>query len=233
MVDSIRHLLHSVYDVQAIIQWGGTLMVCIIVFVETGLFVGFFLPGDSLLVTAGVFAAAGDLKLGTLLALATLCAIAGDQLGYWIGRAAGQALYRRQDSFFFKRRHLEQAHEFYERYGGKTVILARFMPIVRTFCPPVAGAAGMPYAQYVAYDIAGGCCWIGVMVLGGFFLGRSMGPSINQRIHWIIAAVVIVSLLPAIIGMLRARFGSAKKQPADTSAKSAAGVTKFKLGLDD
>jgi membrane-associated protein len=204
MFESIRQLLHTIYDVQGLIRWGGLIMVCAIVFVETGLFVGFFLPGDSLLVTAGVFAAAGDLKISTLLLLVTLCAIVGDQLGYWIGRGTGQALYRRKDSLFFKRRHLEQAHDFYQKYGGKTVILARFMPIVRTFCPPVAGAAKMPYARYFAYDVAGGCLWAGSMILGGYFLG-SIVPNINERIHWVIAAVVILSLMPAMIGALRAR----------------------------
>jgi membrane-associated protein len=204
MLESIRQLLHTIYDVQGLIRWGGLFMVCAIVFVETGLFVGFFLPGDSLLVTAGVFAAAGDLKISTLLLLVTLCAIVGDQLGYWIGRGTGQALYRRRDSLFFKRRHLEEAHDFYQKYGGKTVILARFMPIVRTFCPPVAGAAKMPYGRYFAYDVAGGCLWAGSMILGGYFLG-SIVPNINERIHWVIAAVVILSLMPAVIGALRAR----------------------------
>src|SRR5580704_15472810 len=199
MFETIRHLLHTIYDVQGLIRWGGLVMVCAIVFVETGLFVGFFLPGDSLLVTAGVFAAAGDLKIGTLLPLVIICAIVGDQVGYWIGRFTGQALYRREDSFFFKRRHLQQAHDFYQKYGGKTVILARFMPIVRTFCPPVAGAAKMPYARYFAYDVAGGCLWAGSMILGGYFLG-SIVPNINERIHWVIAAVVILSLMPAMIG---------------------------------
>ena len=204
MLDLIRSVLHNLYDVQGLIQWGGTLLVCIIVFVETGLFVGFFLPGDSLLVTAGVFAAAGTLKIGSLVLFVTLCAIAGDQLGYWIGRRTGQALYRRKDSVFFKRRHLDRAHQFYEKYGGKTVILARFMPIVRTFCPPVAGAAEMRYARYLTYDIVGGCCWGAGLVLVGYFLG-SIVPNIGQRIHWVIAVVVVLSLLPAMIGAMRAR----------------------------
>jgi membrane-associated protein len=204
MLELIRSLLHNLYDVQGLIQWGGTLLVCVIVFIETGLFVGFFLPGDSLLVTAGVFSAAGTLKIGSLTLLVTLCAIAGDQVGYWIGRRAGNALYRRQDSAFFKRRHLERAHAFYEKYGGKTVILARFMPIVRTFCPPVAGAAQMRYARYLAFDVVGGCCWGAGLVLGGYFLG-SVVPNIGQRIHWVIAIVVILSLLPALIGAIRAR----------------------------
>ena len=153
MFESIRHLLHSIYDVEGLIRSVGPyapLLVCIIVFVETGLFVGFFLPGDSLLVTAGVFAAAGTIPLRWLLLPVMLCAIVGDQIGYWIGRGAGVSLYKRKESFFFRRSHLERARAFYEKYGGKTVILARFVPIVRTFCPPVAGAAGMPYSRYVS-----------------------------------------------------------------------------------
>ena len=210
MFVSVYHLLHQIYDVQGIIQWGGVILVCAIVFIETGLFAGFFLPGDSLLVTAGVFAAAGILKIGTLLPLVAMCAIIGDQLGYWIGRKAGDALYRREDSLFFKRRHIEQAHAFYESYGGKTVILARFVPIARTFCPAVAGAARMDYARYLTYDIVGGCCWVGGLTLGGYFLG-SFVPNIGERIHWVIAAVVALSFLPAVIGALRARHGHTAK----------------------
>ncbi len=208
MLEFIRHLLHTLYDVEGLIRWGGTFLVCFIVFIETGFFVGFFLPGDSLLVTAGVFAGAGHLPIGTLLTLVTLCAITGDQLGYWIGRSAGNALYRREDSFFFRRSHLRRAHDFYEKYGGKTVILARFVPIIRTFCPPVAGAAQMPYTRYLTYDIFGGIFWVGSMILGGYLLGRSV-PNINQRIHWVILVVVFLSILPAIIGALRARRASA------------------------
>ena len=152
----------------------------------------------------GVFAAAGTLKIGSLALFVTLCAIAGDQLGYWIGRRAGQALYRRKDSTFFKRRHLEQTHEFYEKYGGKTVILARFIPIVRTFCPPVAGAAQMRYPCYLAYDLLSGCSWGAGLVLAGYFLG-SMVPNIGQRIHRVIAVVIVLSLLPALIGAVRSR----------------------------
>ena len=185
-------------------------MVCLIVFIETGFFVGFFLPGDSLLVIAGVFAAAGTLNLAQLLLLVPLCAIVGDQIGYWIGRKAGQALYRREDSLVFRKRHLERAHEFYEKYGGKTVIMARFMPIVRTFCPPVAGAAMMPYGRYVAFDIAGGILWVGSMILSGYFLGWR-DKKIGEHIHYVIAAVIFLSLLPPVISVLRARVaGNAK-----------------------
>ena len=214
MLESIRHLLHSIYDVEGIIRTGGPLLVCLIVFVETGFFVGFFLPGDSLLVTAGVFSAAGVIPLRWILIPAMLCAIVGDQIGYWIGRAAGSALYRREDSFFFRKRHLHRAHDFYETYGGKTVILARFIPIIRTFCPPVAGAAQMPYHRYVLYDIFGGTFWVGSMILGGYFLGRSI-PNISQRINYVIAIIIFLSLLPIIVSVLRAR-RAASSSSSDT-----------------
>lgn len=183
---------------------GGTALVCVIVFIETGMFAGFFLPGDSLLVTAGVLAGAGDLKLASLLAFVTLGAIAGDQLGYAIGWKAGDSLYGRRDSRFFKRKHLQEAHEFYERYGGKTVIMARFVPIIRTFCPPVAGAAKMKYSRYLTYDIFGGLLWVWSMVLAGYTLGRSL-PNIEKKLHYVIAIVIVLSLMPAAYHAWRAR----------------------------
>ncbi|HUL14598.1 MAG TPA: VTT domain-containing protein [Terriglobales bacterium] len=204
MLEFIHQLIHKLYDVEGLVRWGGPFLVCLIVFVETGFFVGFFLPGDSLLVTAGVFSAAGVISLRWLLLPVMLCAIIGDQIGYWIGRGAGAALYRRQDSFFFRRRHLESAHEFYEKYGGKTVILARFIPIIRTFCPPVAGAAKMTYLHYLVYDMFGGVLWVGSMILGGYFLGKSV-PHIGERIHYVIAVVIFLSLVPAMVSILRAR----------------------------
>jgi membrane-associated protein len=204
MVELLRHVFERIYDVRGLVEQGGALSVCLIIFVETGLFVGFFLPGDSLLVTAGVFAAAGHLKLAELLTFVPLCAIAGDQLGYWIGRQAGASLYHREDSRFFRKRHLARAHQFYEKYGGKTIILARFVPIIRTFCPAVAGAAEMSYFRYLVYDIAGGLLWVGSMVLIGYSLGRTV-PNVDKRIHLIIAGVIVVSLLPAAYQALRTR----------------------------
>jgi membrane-associated protein len=202
MLELLRDAFHLLTDIKGLIQWGGTFLVCVIVFVETGLFVGFFLPGDSLLVTAGIFAAAGHLDLGMLLSLVFLCAVGGDQLGYWIGRHAGQALYKREDSFLFKKHHLERAHEFYERYGGKTVVLARFVPIIRTFASPVAGAARMKYRRFLSYDVLGGFLWVWGMVLLGYFLGAVI-PEVDRHIHIIVAIVVVVSLLPAIIETIR------------------------------
>jgi membrane-associated protein len=203
-MEVLKHLLHEVYNVRGLIEWGGTLLVCIVVFVETGLFVGFFLPGDSLLVTAGVFAGAGHLKLVELLTLVTLCAIAGDQLGYFIGRRAGSSLYKREDSRFFKKRYLQQAHEFYEKYGGKTIILARFVPVIRTFCPPVAGAARMSYKHYLLCDIFGGFLWVWSMSLLGYTVGRTI-PNIDKRVHYVIAAVIVLSLMPAAYHAWKAR----------------------------
>jgi membrane-associated protein len=203
-MDWIRDFVHFVTDVRGLIQLGGLLAICVIVFVETGLFVGFFLPGDSLLVTAGIFAAAGDLNVVTLLVGASACAVAGDQVGYVIGRRAGQALYNRPDSRFFKRKHLERAHEFYEKYGAKTIVLARFVPIVRTFAPAVAGAAQMQYRRFVFYNIFGGLLWVFSTVLLGFFLGRAV-PEIERHIHIVIAVVIFLSFIPGLIELYRAR----------------------------
>jgi membrane-associated protein len=207
VLESILHFFRSLYDpegLKELIRSGGAPLVCTIVFIETGFFVGFFLPGDSLLVTAGIFAAAGVVPLRWLLLPVMACAIVGDQIGYWIGRTAGPALYKREDSLLFRRSHLQRAHDFYEKYGGRAVIFARFVPIIRTFCPPVAGAARMPYARYLMFDIFGGVLWVGAMILGGYFLGRNV-PNIGQRIHYVIAAVVVLSLLPAVISIVRAR----------------------------
>ena len=215
MLDFISSLYHTVTDVQGLIQWGGTLMVCSVVFVETGLFVGFFLPGDSLLVTAGIFAAMGHLDLALLLPLVSLCAVAGDQVGYWIGRRAGQALYRREDSILFRKQHLRRAHDFYKKYGGKTIVLARFVPIVRTFAPAVAGAASMNYRRFVTYNIVGGVLWVWSMLLTGYFLSAAI-PNIDRHIHLVIAIVVFLSILPGLIELLRSR----KRKPAAWDSRS-------------
>lgn len=212
MLDSLQQAFHFLMDVQSLIQWGGLLMVCVIVFVETGLFVGFFLPGDSLLVTAGVFAAAGHIELTWLLILVSLCAVIGDQTGYVIGRQAGSALFKREDSMFFKRKHLEKAHDFYEKYGNKTIVIARFVPIVRTFAPAVAGAAQMNYRRFVTYNIMGGLLWVVSMILIGYLLGSSI-PKINSYIHLVIIVVIFLSILPAIVEVYKARRKPKKPKP--------------------
>ncbi|TMB23738.1 MAG: DedA family protein [Deltaproteobacteria bacterium] len=204
MIALLENLAHQLYDVEGIIRWGGLLMLVVIIFAETGLMVGFFLPGDSLLVTAGVFSAAGHLELWTLLAAVTAAAIVGDQVGYWIGYRAGPLLFRREDSLLFKRRHLLRAHAFYERHGGKTIILARFMPIIRTFAPVVAGVGEMRYRRFVAFNVVGGFLWVWSMALLGFSLGHTI-PDIDRHIHLVILVVVFLSILPGIIEFLRSR----------------------------
>jgi len=212
VLESFLHFLHRLFnpaELQALIGQAGPALVCAIVFVETGFFVGFFLPGDSLLITAGIVAY-GVLQVspGALLAHWLLpvigCAIAGDQVGYWIGRSAGAALYKREDTFFFRKSHLQRAHDFYEKYGGRAVVFARFVPIVRTFCPPVAGAAKMSYARYLTFDVFGGIFWVSATIAGGYLLGRSV-PNIGNYIHYVIAVVVVVSILPAVIGLMKSR----------------------------
>jgi membrane-associated protein len=190
----IAHLLQG--NLSETIRAGGVGLVCAVVFVETGMFVGFFLPGDSLLVIAGVLAFKGFLNIYWLLGLVTLCAIAGDQLGYLIGWKAGPSLFKRQDSRFFKRSHLQRAHEFYERNGGKTVIMARFVPIIRTFCPPVAGAAGMNYGRYLTFDIVGGFAWVWSMVLFGYGVVATF-PALGKHVDLLVLGVIFVSLIPA------------------------------------
>lgn len=216
MLESILHFLHSLFNpeqLRELIRLGGVPLVALIIFVETGLFVGFFLPGDSLLVTAGILAGQNLIPIRLLLLAGIVCAIAGDQLGYWIGRSAGPALYRREDSFFFRRSHLQRAHEFYEKYGGRAVILARFVPIVRTFCPPVAGAAKMQYSKYLTYDVFGGIIWISSMLLGGYLAGSRI-PNITKYLHYIIAVIILLSILPPAISVFRAWRSASKTRAA-------------------
>ncbi|MGH7491016.1 MAG: DedA family protein [bacterium] len=207
-MEILQELFHRVYDVEALIKWGGLAMICAIVFAETGLMIGFFLPGDSLLVTAGVFAAAGFLDVTLLLTLVSLCAVVGDQLGYYIGQKTGQALFTREDSLLFKRSHVLKAQGFYEKYGAKTIVIARFVPIVRTFAPVIAGVGKMNYRRFVTYNVCGGILWVFSMVLTGYLLGSAV-PNINEHIHVVIGVVIILSILPAIIEVMRNRRKSA------------------------
>ena len=201
---SLGNLLQTLYDVEGLIRWGGMVMLVGIVFAETGLMVGFFLPGDSLLVTAGVFAAAGHLDIVLLLGAVSVAAVVGDQVGYYIGYRTGPRIFRREDSLFFKRAHLLRAKHFYERHGGKTIILARFMPIVRTFAPVVAGVGQMEYRRFVGFNVVGGFLWVWSMCLLGYSLGHAI-PDIDRHIHVVIAVVIFLSLLPGIIEFVRSR----------------------------
>lgn len=191
-------------DVRGLVQTGGYIALAIIVFVETGLMVGFFLPGDSLLVTAGLFAAKGDLDIVVLNLLLMFCAITGDATGYYIGKKLGPAIFRKEDSLLFKKKHLIATQEFYERHGGKTIIIARFVPIIRTFAPVVAGIAGMSYRRFALFNIVGGIGWVFSMTMIGYSLIKIF-PDAEKHIHIIIVVVIFLSILPGIIEVLRAK----------------------------
>jgi membrane-associated protein len=197
----LKHLFHQLTDVETMVAVGGLSAMTAIVFAETGLMVGFFLPGDSLLVTAGVFAAAGRLNILWLNVLLIAAAIAGDTVGYWIGRKAGPALFSRPRSRFFNPAHLRRAHDFYEKHGGKTIILARFMPIVRTFAPVVAGMGKMEYSRFLSFNVFGGALWVLSMSLIGYYLGHFAW--VKKNIEIVIVIVVFVSILPGLIAAAR------------------------------
>jgi len=196
---------HRIYDVESLVRVGGLAALTAIVFTETGLFVGFFLPGDSLLVTAGIFAATGDLNLWTLNIVLSLAAILGDTTGYVIGFKTGPMIFRREDSLFFHRKHLLTAKQFYDQYGGFTIVVARFIPILRTFAPVVAGVGKMQYSRFIAYNVFGGIFWVFSMTFAGYFLGR-MVPNIQEQIHIVIAVVIFLSLLPGIAKLAREKW---------------------------
>jgi membrane-associated protein len=204
VIDLIESAFRTLYNVPELIKLGGLVGLVLIVFAETGLMVGFFLPGDSLLVTAGLFAARGDLNIVSLNVAVTIAAIVGDATGYWIGLKAGRALYNRPNSLLFRRHHLLKTEEFYARHGGKTIVIARFMPIVRTFAPVVAGTAMMGYRRFAIYNVAGGALWVLSMTFTGYFLGRSV-PDIEGNIHLVVAGVIALSLLPGFMAWLRSR----------------------------
>ncbi len=188
-----------------------------VIFAETGLAVGFFLPGDSLLVVSGLFAAAGKLNVLLVMLAFFLGSVIGDSTGYWTGRVMGKTLFNRESSFIFKPSRVEKAKKFFEKYGVKTVILARFVPIVRTFAPLVVGATGMPYTKFLIFSILGGALWITSMVLAGYFLGgvieSALGIKLEDHIEKVVIVVVFLSLLPPIIEFIKHRFGK-KTEPA-------------------
>jgi membrane-associated protein len=216
-MESLRDWFHFITDVRGLVQAGGYIALAIIVFTETGLMIGFFLPGDSLLVTAGLFAAKGDLNIFVLNALLMVCAVSGDAVGYYIGKKLGPALFRKEDSLLFKKKHLIATHEFYERHGGKTIIIARFVPVVRTFAPVVAGMANMSYRHFAMFNIIGGVGWVFSMTMIGYLL-VTLFPATEKHIETVIIIVIFVSLLPGIIEFLRARAKSKNAPPPPSAA---------------
>jgi membrane-associated protein len=204
LVDLATGLLTGRYALDDLVRWGGYVVLAAIVFTETGLLFGFFLPGDSLLVTAGVVAAAGHLNIWWLNALLAVAAVVGDSVGYAIGWRLGPRLFTRPRSRLFNPRHVERTRAFYARYGAKTIVIARFVPIVRTFAPVVAGVGQMEYRRFVFYNVAGGVGWVTSMTWAGFLLGQVV-PDLGRRLHIVVVIVILLSLVPIAIEVIRER----------------------------
>jgi len=199
-------LLRNLTDPDWLGKWSGPVLYPLlsgIVFAETGLLVGFFLPGDSLLFTAGLLCGTGHLDIFVLNALLITAAIAGDTVGYWIGWKSGPVLFQREQSLLFRKDYLQKAHDFYERHGPKTIVIARFVPIIRTFAPVVAGMGRMSYGRFITYNVAGGFGWVVSMTVLGYFLGQNAW--VRANLEKVIIAIVILSILPGVFEVLRAR----------------------------
>jgi membrane-associated protein len=206
-MEFLTDLLAQLRDLESLVATAGYVGVTAIIFIETGLLFP-FLPGDSLLVTAGLVAAAHDpvvnLNVWTLGLWCSAAAIVGDQIAYGIGRRSGEALFTKDDSRWFKKSHLQAAHAFYEKHGGKTIILARFMPFARTFAPVVAGAAKMHYPTFVFYNVIGGLAWIWSMLLTGYYVVKLI-PGLDRHVEKVIIGIILLSILPGIYGWWKSR----------------------------
>jgi membrane-associated protein len=211
MIESILDFIHTLTDPHKLIEllttafsglWAYAFIFAI-VFAETGLLIGFFLPGDSLLFTLGVVAGAGELNFWFMVAVLSSAAIIGDTVGYSLGRSVGRAAFNRPNSIFFKKEYLEKTHAFYEKHGGKTIVYARFIPIIRTFAPFVAGAAEMNYRRFVAYNVFGGLGWVILMTGLGYMLGNI--PVVRDNFEKVILGIIAVSFIPPFIEYVKSR----------------------------
>ena len=194
--------LASKFDMETAVRSGGILLVAAIVFAESGLLVGFFLPGDTLLVGAGILAADGTFSVGWLIAAVVVAAVLGDNVGYSIGHRAGKRILQQEDGILFRKEHIERAEEFYQKHGGKTIILARFTPIVRTFAPLVAGMGKMHRTYFMAYNIVGGILWGAGVTLLGYWFGHKI-PHLDKYIHLVLIGVVVLSIGLSLLHILR------------------------------
>lgn len=204
--------IHLDEHLNAIVQYCGVwtyLVLFLIIFCETGLVVTPFLPGDSLLFAVGAFTASDTLSISVVFLLLVVAAIGGDTVNYWIGAKVGPKVFHDEKSRLFKKEHLDRTHQFYEKYGGKTIVFARFIPIVRTFAPFVAGIGKMSYFRFLVYNIAGGLAWIVLFVFGGYFFGNI--PMVKQNFSLVILAIIILSILPAVIEYIRHRLQANQK----------------------
>ncbi len=190
------------FDITSIIQSGGILIVALIVFAESGLLIGFWLPGDTLLLGAGILASQGEISIVWLIIAVILAAIIGDNVGYTIGRRTGHKIFKKEDGIFFQKEHVQRAEKFYEEHGGKTIILARFIPIVRTFAPLVAGVGKMPRQRFMLFNIVGGVLWGAGLTMLGYWFGSKI-PHLEEYIHYVLIAVIILSIGSSLIHILK------------------------------
>lgn len=198
--------LLNMLDPMTIIKTAGLIGVLCIIFAESGLFFGFFLPGDSLLFTAGFLASQNYLDINILVWGSFICAILGDSVGYWFGNKVGPKIFNKEDSIFFHKKHIERAQNFYNKYGNKTIFLARFVPVVRTFAPIVAGVGQMKYTNFITYNIIGGFVWSFGMIYSGYFLGKII-PGVDKYILPLVLFIIVVSILPIVFEVLKSRRG--------------------------
>jgi membrane-associated protein len=203
-MDVLLDIASGRYALDDLIRWGGYVALVAIVFTETGLLVGFFLPGDSLLITAGLVAATGGLNIWWLNLLLFIAAVAGDSVGYAIGARIGPRLFTREKSLIFNPAHVERTRRFYARHGPKTIVIARFVPIIRTFAPVVAGVGQMLYRRFLTYNVLGGLGWVTSMTLGGYLLGQAI-PNIGTHIHLVVGVVILLSFVPIVVEITRER----------------------------
>ncbi len=203
-MDVLYGIFTGAYSLDALIQWGGYLLLVAIVFAETGLLIGCFLPGDSLLITAGLLASAGHLNIWWLNGLLMVAAIVGDSVGYAIGARLGPRIFTKEKSLLFNPKHVDRTHRFYEKYGPKTIVIARFVPIIRTFAPVLAGVGTMRYRRFLTYNVAGGVGWVASMSWAGYLLGRTV-PNISRHIHVVVIVVIVLSCIPIAVEIYRER----------------------------
>ncbi|HMB35022.1 MAG TPA: VTT domain-containing protein [Methylomirabilota bacterium] len=203
-MDFLVSILTGHYSLDALIQWGGYLLLVAIVFAETGLLIGCFLPGDSLLITAGLLAAAGHLNIWWINALLVAAAIIGDSVGYAIGARLGPHIFTREKSLLFNPQHVVRTRRFYEKYGPKTIVIARFVPIIRTFAPVLAGVGVMEYRRFLTYNVVGGIGWVASMSWAGYLLGQAV-PNISKHMHVLVIVIIVLSCIPIAVEVYRER----------------------------
>jgi len=207
-VELLHGILSGAYTLDQLILWGGYLLLVGIVFTETGLLVGFFLPGDSLLITAGLLAGMGSLNIWWLNGVVNAAAILGDSTGYAIGRRLGPRIFTRPKSMLFNPKHVQRTQRFYEKYGAKTIVIARFVPIIRTFAPVLAGVGSMRYRRFLTYNVVGGIGWVVSMTLAGYLLGQTV-PNISKHMHELVIVIIVLSVIPIAVEVYRERRKSA------------------------